>query len=58
MTFEANGAVDVTGAASAADGNVDTTVNGALEGVTLTNGLGTPEIKNNSGDIIYIENRS
>ena len=55
--FEANGAVDVAGASSAADGNVDTTVNGALEGVTLTNGLGTPEIKNNSGDIIYIENR-
>ena len=55
--FEANGAVDVTGAASAADGNVDTTNNGTLEGITLTNGLGTPEIANNSGDIIYIENR-
>ena len=55
--FEANGAVDVSGAASAADGNVDTTVNGTLEGITLTNGLGTPEIANNSGDFIYIENR-
>jgi hypothetical protein len=55
--FEANGAVDVTGGASAADGNVDTTYNGTLEGVVLTNGLGTPEIANNSGDIIYIENR-
>ena len=55
--LEANGAVDVTGAASAADGNVDTTNNGTLEGITLTNGLGTPEIANNSGDIIYIENR-
>jgi hypothetical protein len=55
--FEANGAVDVGGAASAADGNVDTTYNGTLEGVTLANGLGTPEIANNSGDIIYIENR-
>lgn len=56
-TFEANGAVYVAGAASAADGNVDTTYNGTLEGVVLTNGLGTPEIANNSGDIIYIENR-
>ena len=58
--FEANGAVDVDGLASAADGNVDTTYNsgaGGLEGIELTNGLGTPEIKNNSGDIIYIENR-
>jgi hypothetical protein len=55
--FEANGSVDVTGASSAADGNVDTTYNGSLEGVPLTNGLGTPQIANNSGDIIYIENR-
>jgi len=55
--FEANGSVDITGAASAADGNCDTTYNGTLEGVVLTNGLGTPEVANNSGDIIYIENR-
>ena len=55
--FEANGAVDVGGAASAADGNVDTTYNGTLEGITLANGLGYPELANNSGDIIYIENR-
>ncbi len=55
--LEANGAVDVTGAASAADGNADTTFNGTLEGIVLTNGLGTPEVANNSGDIIYIENR-
>ena len=56
-SFEANGAVDVAGGNSAADGKVDTTYNGTLEGVTLANGLGTPEVANNSGDIIYIENR-
>jgi hypothetical protein len=55
--FEANGTPDIDGATSAADGNVDTTFNGSLEGATLGNGLGTPEIANNSGDIIYIENR-
>ena len=58
--FEANGAVDVTGAASQADGNVDTTYNsgaGGLQGVEITNGLGLPEILNNSGDVIYVENR-
>ena len=55
--FEANGAVNVDGTASAADGNVDTVYNGTLEGVTLANGLGLPEVANNSGDIIYIENR-
>jgi hypothetical protein len=55
--FEANGAASISGALSAAGGNPDTTVNGSVEGITLTNGLGEPEIDNNSGDVIYIENR-
>ena len=55
--FEANGAAAVTGDQSAAAGNPDTTVNAVVEGITLTNGLGTPEIDNNSGDVIYVENR-
>ena len=55
--FEANGSAAVTGAQSNAGGSPDTTVNGAVEGVTLTNGIGTPEVDNNSGDLIYVENR-
>jgi hypothetical protein len=55
--FEANGAAAVTGAQSAAQGNPNTTVNGVVEGINLTNGLGEPEISNNSGDVIYVENR-
>ena len=55
--FEANGAAAVSGGTSAAQGNPDTTVNGLVEGVNLTNGLGEPEISNNSGDVIYVENR-
>ena len=55
--FEANGSAAVNGAQSGAAGNPDTTENGTVEGVPLTNGLGTPELANNSGDIIYIENR-
>ena len=55
--FEANGSAAVTGASSNSAGSPDTTVNGSVEGVTLTNGVGTPEVDNNSGDLIYIENR-
>ena len=55
--FEANGAQAVTGADSQAAGSPDTTNNAVVEGVQLTNGLASPEIDNNSGDIIYVENR-
>ena len=55
--FEANGAQAVTGADSQAAGSPDTTNNSVVEGVQLTNGLASPEIDNNSGDIIYVENR-
>jgi hypothetical protein len=55
--FASNGANAVTGASSLSSGNVDTTNNATLLGVTFASGLATPEIENNSGDIIYVENR-
>jgi hypothetical protein len=55
--FESNGANAVTGETSAASGTVDTGYAGSLLGVTFTAGLANTEIENNSGDVIYIENR-
>ena len=55
--FESNGSNAVTGASSLSSGNVDTANNAVLGGVTFASGLATPEIENNSGDIIYVENR-
>ena len=55
--FESNGSNAITGEQSAASGNVNTGYAGTLLGATFTAGLATPEIENNSGDVIYIENR-
>jgi len=55
--FESNGSNAVTGESSAASGNVDTGYAGALLGSTFAAGLATPEVENNSGEVIYIENR-
>lgn len=55
--FESNGSNAVTGATSLASGTVDTANNATLVGVTFSSGLAVPEIANNSGDLIYIENR-
>ena len=55
--FESNGANAITGEASAASGNVDTGYASALLGSSFTAGLANPEIENNSGNVIYIENR-
>ncbi len=55
--FESNGSNAVTGQTSLSSGNVDTASNATLLGVTFASGLANPEIENNSGDIIYIENR-
>ena len=55
--FESNGSNAVSGGLSAAVGNVDTGYAGTLLGATFTAGLATPEIENNSGEVIYIENR-
>ena len=55
--FESNAANAITGESSAASGNVDTAYGSALLGVTFASGLASPEIENNSGDVIYVENR-
>lgn len=55
--FESNGANAITGQVSLAAGTVATTNTATLLGVTFVAGLADPEIENNSGDIIYIENR-
>ena len=55
--FASNGANAISGGLSAASGNVDTGYANTLLGATFAAGLATPEIENNSGDVIYIENR-
>lgn len=55
--FESNAVNDVVGATSLAEGNVDTANNSSLLGVTFSSGVALPEIQNNSGEIIYMENR-
>ena len=47
----------ITGAQSLASGTVDGGNNDQLVGVTFSSGLASPEIGNNSGEIIYVENR-
>jgi len=49
---------NIVGASSLASGAVNTGVTATtLLGVSFTNGFGFPEIEQNSGDIIYVENR-
>ena len=55
--FESNGSNAVTGETSTASGNVDTSYGSAQYGVSFSSGLATAEIENNSGDVIYVENR-
>ena len=55
--FESNGSNAITGESSTASGNVDTGYASSLLGVTFASGLAAPEIENNSGDVIYVENR-
>ena len=55
--FESNGSNAISGETSTASGNVDTSYSSALLGVTFASGLAAPEIENNSGDVIYVENR-
>jgi hypothetical protein len=47
----------ISGAQSLASGTVDAGNNDTLVGVTFGSGLATPEIGNNTGEIIYVENR-
>ena len=55
--FESNGANAITGESSTASGNVQTGYAGSLLGSTFAAGLANPEIENNSGEVIYVENR-
>jgi len=51
------GASPIVGGSSGASGTVDATSNGTVLGVNLVNGLASPEIEPNSGEVIYVENR-
>ena len=55
--FESNGSNAVTGESSTASGTVDTSYASALLGSSFASGLANPEIENNSGNVIYVENR-
>ena len=55
--FESNGSNAISGEQSTASGTVDTSYGSTLLGVTFASGLAAPEIENNSGDVIYVENR-
>ena len=62
--FESNAVNAVSGELSAASGNVDVNYFGPILGVDFpgidaasATGIANPEIENNSGDVIYIENR-
>ena len=57
--FESDAANAVVGSSSASSGNVDVALADGTElvGSIFTDGMADPEIENNSGDLIYIENR-
>ena len=55
--FESNGSNAISVEQSTASGTVDTSYGSALLGVTFASGLAAPEIENNSGNLIYVENR-
>ena len=55
--FESNASNAIGGEQSTASGTVDTSYGSTLLGVTFASGLAAPEIENNSGDVIYVENR-
>ncbi len=52
-----SGTGNVTGATSTAVGPIDDSQDTALADIAFTDGIATPEIKPDSGDIVYIENR-
>lgn len=55
--FQSNAANQVTGVQSLASGTVNTSYNSTVLGAEFANGIAIPEIDNNSGEIIYVENR-
>lgn len=52
-----SGANAITGDTSQVVLTPDTTANGSFFGILFTNGYAAPEVKKNSGNIIYVENR-
>ena len=52
----ASSAGAITGLGSTASGTYKTGYSGSLVGSTFASGLAPAEIKNNSGDVIYVEN--
>jgi hypothetical protein len=58
-SFESNASNPITGSSSLSSGTVDTSLPDGtfLLGKFFNDGLSEPEIKTNSGDMIYIENR-
>ena len=55
--FASNGANAITGSLSNASGTVNTSYASTILGMTFAAGLANPEIENNSGEVIYVENR-
>jgi hypothetical protein len=55
--FDGSSGNPIVGAISANSAPIDSTDNSTVLGVTFTNGMATPELQPNSGDIIYMENR-
>ena len=55
--FASDAANAITDAGTSVSVNVNTSYASTIEGVTFASGLATPEIKSNSGELVYIENR-
>lgn len=49
---------NITGQSSSVTGSVDTTVSSTVNNVSFTSGYANSELDQNSGDVIYIENRA
>src|SRR6056300_1728224 len=53
-----SGANVITGQGSSATGTPETSQSGTVNNVTFTSGYAAPELQHDSGDIIYVENRT
>ena len=53
-----SGANVITGQSSSATGTPDTSQSGTVNNVTFTSGYAGPEIDHDSGDVLYVENRT
>jgi hypothetical protein len=53
-----SGANVITGQGSSATGTPDTSQSGTVNNVSFTSGYATPEIDHDSGDLLYVENRT